>query len=267
MAQFALELFRSGKIDIIDVRAQFRDKAGNVSVRYTDTILLDQTPPAGAIVITLTGTAGQSFGAFGIHGLSLRLTGQANDYVGKGLGGAEIVIRPPAAATYVWHHNVILGNTALYGATAGELYAAGRAGERFGVRNSGARAVVEGVGDHGCEYMTGGAVVVLGCTGNNFGAGMTGGQAFVLDTGDLETPDFPERVNRELVYLSRVEDLEARALLYRMVSEHLEATDSPLAADLLANWDTVLPRFWHVRPRWMIEKVAAQGEESGIVER
>ena len=135
----------------------------------------DQGLPAGSICVRLSGTAGQSFGAFTIHGVTLSLTGQANDYVGKGLAGGEIVIRPPENAKFVWHHNVILGNTALYGATAGELYAAGRAGERFAVRNSGARAVVEGVGDHGCEYMTGGTVVVLGKTGRNFGAGMTGG--------------------------------------------------------------------------------------------
>ena len=113
--------------------------------------------------------------------------GQANDYVGKGLAGGEIVIRPPDEAKYVWHHNVILGNTALYGTTGGELYAAGRAGERFAVRNSGARAVVEGVGDHGCEYMTGGAVVVFGQTGRNFGAGMTGGVAYVYDNHDMLT--------------------------------------------------------------------------------
>ena len=127
--------------------------------------------------------------------------GQANDYVGKGLAGGEIVIRPPDEAQYVWHHNVILGNTALYGATGGELYAAGRAGERFAVRNSGARAVVEGVGDHGCEYMTGGVIVVLGQTGRNFGAGMTGGVAYVYDNHDL----LPDRANQQLVSLRRVE--------------------------------------------------------------
>ena len=147
------------------------------------------------IVAELRGSAGQSFGAWLLRGLSLRLVGQANDYVGKGLAGGEIVIRPPDEAAYVWHHNVILGNTALYGATGGELYAAGRAGERFAVRNSGARAVVEGVGDHGCEYMTGGAVVVLGKTGRNFGAGMTGGVAYVYDNHDMLTA----RANQQLV--------------------------------------------------------------------
>ncbi len=222
---------------------------------------------AHTVDVVFRGSAGQSFGAFVPGGVRFTLFGEANDYVGKGLAGGTLIIRPPQDTDYPWHENYIVGNTVLYGATGGTLFAAGRAGERFAVRNSQGSAVIEGVGDHGCEYMTGGTVVVLGRTGNNFGAGMTGGQAFVLDTGTVEAPEFPERVNRELVFLSRVEDAEARALLYRMVSEHLEATDSPLAAALLASWDTVLPRFWHVRPRWMIERVAAQGEEAGIIER
>ena len=170
--------------------------SGELAKRYGDAGLSPHT-----IVAELRGSAGQSFGAWLLRGLSLRLVGQANDYVGKGLAGGEIVIRPPEEARYVWHHNVILGNTALYGATGGELYAAGRAGERFAVRNSGARAVVEGVGDHGCEYMTGGAVVVLGQTGRNFGAGMTGGVAYVYDNHDMLTA----RANQQLVSLRRVE--------------------------------------------------------------
>jgi glutamate synthase (ferredoxin) len=227
---------------------------------------LSELPPH-TVDITFHGSAGQSFGAFLPPGVTFRLFGDANDYVGKGLAGGILIIRPPDDAGFVWSENYIIGNTVLYGATGGVLYAAGRAGERFAVRNSRGNAVVEGVGDHGCEYMTGGTVVVLGRTGINFGAGMTGGQAFVLDTGTVAEPEFPARVNHELVFLTRVEDPEARSLLYRMVSEHLAATDSPLAADLLARWDEVLPRFWHVRPRWMIEGIRAVGEEAAVVER
>ncbi|MCX7851904.1 MAG: glutamate synthase large subunit [Caldilineales bacterium] len=227
---------------------------------------LTELPPH-TVDITFRGSAGQSFGAFLPTGVTFRLFGDANDYVGKGLAGGVLIIRPPEDAGFVWSENYIVGNTVLYGATGGVLYAAGRAGERFAVRNSRGNAVVEGVGDHGCEYMTGGTVVVLGRTGINFGAGMTGGQAFVLDTGTVEEPEFPARVNHELVFLTRVEDPEARNLLYRMVSEHLAATDSPLAADLLARWDEVLPRFWHVRPRWILEGIRPVGEEAAVVER
>ncbi|MCO6449359.1 MAG: glutamate synthase large subunit [Caldilineales bacterium] len=219
----------------------------------------------GSIEISFRGSAGQSFGAFVPKGVRFKLTGDANDYVGKGLAGGVLIIRPPADAAFSWHENYIVGNTCLYGATGGVLYAAGRAGERFAVRNSRGDAVIEGVGDHGCEYMTGGTVVVLGRTGNNFGAGMTGGQAFVLDPGVVAFPEFPTRVNHELVFLTRVEDVEAQALLHRMVSAHAEVTDSPLAADLLANWGETLARFWHVRPRWMLEGVVV--EETAVAER
>ncbi|NOX60773.1 MAG: glutamate synthase large subunit [Chloroflexi bacterium] len=221
--------------------------------------------PPNSVDVVFRGSAGQSFGAFIPQGVRFTLIGDANDYVGKGLAGGVIVIRPPEDAGFVWSESYIVGNTCLYGATGGALYAAGRAGERFAVRNSRANAVIEGVGDHGCEYMTGGTVVVLGRTGANFGAGMTGGQAFVLDPGPVYDPEFPSRVNQELVYITRVKDPAARALLYRMVSEHLEATESPLAADLLANWDEVLPRFWHVRPRWMLEQ--AEQRERVVIPR
>ncbi len=214
----------------------------------------------GSICVNLTGTAGQSFGAFTIHGVKLDLTGQANDYVGKGLAGGEIVIRPHAEAKFVWHHNVILGNTALYGATAGELYAAGRAGERFAVRNSGARAVVEGVGDHGCEYMTGGIVVVLGKTGRNFGAGMTGGAAYVYDRLGV----LPERANTQLVCLRKVERAEDRAELRQMLERHADRTGSPRAQEILAGWETHLPLFWKVAP---VEQVAAlEAANEGVTE-
>jgi glutamate synthase (ferredoxin) len=216
--------------------------------------------PEGSICVNLTGTAGQSFGAFTIHGVRLDLTGQANDYVGKGLAGGEIIIRPPAEAKYVWHHNVILGNTALYGATAGELYAAGRAGERFAVRNSGARAVVEGVGDHGCEYMTGGLVVVLGKTGRNFGAGMTGGVAYVYDRlGRL-----PERANTQLVSVRKVERAEDRAELRHMLECHVDRTGSRRAREILDAWEVHLPLFWRVAPVEEVAKVEAANE--GVTE-
>ncbi len=229
--------------------------SGELARRYGDAGL-----PPGTIVAEFTGSAGQSFGAFGIRGLSLRLTGQANDYVGKGLGGAELVIRPAAAAQYVWHHNVILGNTALYGATGGELYAAGRAGERFAVRNSGARAVVEGVGDHGCEYMTGGAVVVLGRTGHNFGAGMTGGVAYVYDRYE----QLPGRTNTQLVCLRRIERAEERAELATLLQHHFDRTGSPRARAILDDWEEQLKLFWRVAP---LEQVAAiEAANEGVVE-
>jgi glutamate synthase (ferredoxin) len=220
----------------------------------------DQGLPAGSICVRLSGTAGQSFGAFTIHGVTLSLTGQANDYVGKGLAGGEIIIRPPENAKFVWHHNVILGNTALYGATAGELYAAGRAGERFAVRNSGARAVVEGVGDHGCEYMTGGTVVVLGKTGRNFGAGMTGGTAYVYDRLDA----LPGRANAQLVTLRRVERAEDRAELRNLLERHLDRTGSPRAREILDGWEMHLPLFWQVVPQEQVAQLEAANE--GVTE-
>ncbi len=213
--------------------------AGEIARRYGDAGL-----PEGTIEIRLEGSAGQSFGAFCVPGMRLLLQGDANDYVGKGMGGGEIVVRPPASARFSSHENAIVGNTVLYGATGGALFAAGRAGERFAVRNSGATAVVEGVGDHGCEYMTAGCVVVLGDTGRNFGAGMTNGSAFVLD----EAGEFPKRYNPELVRLARVEEPADAARLHALVTRHLEATGSRRAADVLARWGELLPRFWKVIP-------------------
>jgi glutamate synthase (ferredoxin) len=218
--------------------------------------------PANAINVTFRGSAGQSFGAFLIQGVHFTLIGEANDYVGKGLAGGVIVLRPEDDVTFPWRESYIAGNTCLYGATGGALYAAGRAGERFAVRNSRAHAVVEGVDGHGCEYMTGGIVVVLGPTGYNFAAGMTGGQAFVLD--DARHPQFLSRLNDELVYATRVEDETARVTLRRMVEAHYEHTQSPLAAELLADWDAALPRFWHVRPKWM-QRAAGEEEATASV--
>jgi glutamate synthase (ferredoxin) len=200
--------------------------------------------PAGTITVMLRGSAGQSFGAFLAPGVRLLLHGEANDYVGKGMAGGEIVVRPDERARYPWHESTIIGNTCLYGATGGALYAAGQAGERFAVRNSGALAVVEGVGDHGCEYMTGGIVLVLGTTGRNFAAGMTGGLAYVFDAQG----SFPARCNTDLVDLGAL-DAEDEANVRALLARHLELTGSPRAAELLARWERVRGRFVAVRPR------------------
>ncbi|SED01484.1 glutamate synthase (NADH) large subunit [Nocardioides exalbidus] len=196
--------------------------------------------PDGTIDITLTGSAGQSFGAFVPRGVTLRLEGDANDYVGKGLSGGRLVVRPDRAATFDASEQVIGGNTVGYGATSGQIFLSGRVGERFCVRNSGASAVVEGVGDHGCEYMTGGVVVVLGPTGRNFAAGMSGGYAFVLDLDEA-------RVNPELVELAPVTG-KAADELKTLVEAHAEETGSAVATALLADWDNSLARFTEVMP-------------------
>ncbi|WP_327078335.1 glutamate synthase large subunit [Prochlorothrix hollandica] len=198
----------------------------------------------GQIALTFQGSVGQSFGALNLDGVSLHLEGEANDYVGKSMNGGEIVIKPPAAATFDPAHNVILGNTCLYGATGGVLFAQGQAGERFGVRNSKGQAVVEGTGDHCCEYMTGGVIVVLGRVGRNVGAGMTGGLAYVLD----ELGNFPDRVNREIVAVQRVRTAAGEAQLKALIQAHGDRTGSPKAQAILADWATYLPQFWQVVP-------------------
>jgi glutamate synthase domain-containing protein 3 len=190
------------------------------------------------------GSAGQSFGAFTTDGMSLTLEGEANDYLGKGMSGGEIVLMPADMARFAPHKNTIVGNTVLYGATGGRVFLAGRAGERFCVRNSGATAVVEGVGDHGCEYMTGGTVVVLGETGRNFGAGMTNGVAYVLD----ETEAFPSRLNNELVQASRLMNADELSVVYELVREHFEKTASRRAEAVLDLWDVYRGQFWKVAP-------------------
>jgi glutamate synthase (NADPH/NADH) large chain/glutamate synthase (ferredoxin) len=222
--------------------------AGEIAHRFGDAGL-----PEGTVEIKFNGSAGQSFGAFNIRGLRLILTGEANDYVGKGMHGGEIVLRPPDGASFAGHENTIMGNTVLYGATGGSLFAAGRAGERFAVRNSGARAVVEGVGDHGCEYMTGGIVVVLGPTGRNFGAGMTNGIAFVLDEGR----DLGKKLNTELVTKARVHAAKDVQLLKSMIIRHYHLTGSHRARTILAEWNKYLPLFWQVLPYAPTSKVKA----------
>ena len=204
----------------------------------------NQGLPSGTIDLTLTGSAGQSLGAFLVNGIKLTLNGEANDYVGKGMSGGEIIVRPRPTDTFEWHTNCILGNTCLYGATGGVLFAAGWAGERFAVRNSGSTAVVEGVGDHGCEYMTGGVVVVLGRTGKNFGAGMSGGLAFVYD----ERNTLPDRHNPQMIGLERLDHADEITSLRKLVAAHAAATGSPHAQKLLDGWDTAITKFWKVVP-------------------
>lgn len=213
--------------------------SGVVALKYGNEGLPDNT-----INCTFQGSAGQSFGAFLAHGITFRLEGDANDYVGKGLSGGKIVIVPPAGSTFVPQDNIIAGNTLLYGATSGEIYINGRVGERFCVRNSGAIAVVEGVGDHCCEYMTGGRTVVLGDTGRNFAAGMSGGVAYVWNPKG----DFDYFCNMEMVELSLIEDMADNRELYRLIGNHYKYTHSPLAGMMLDNWQEYAAQFIKVIP-------------------
>jgi glutamate synthase (NADPH/NADH) large chain/glutamate synthase (ferredoxin) len=204
----------------------------------------EQGLPPGTIDLNLSGSAGQSLGAFLSPGVRIVFVGEANDYVGKGMSGGEIIIRPPANRKYVAHENSIIGNTCLYGATGGEFFASGRAGERFAVRNCGATAVIEGVGDHGCEYMTGGVVLVLGTTGKNFGAGLTGGVAYVLDENDR----MKINLNRELVRALPLEAETDKTLVKELVYRHLERTESDLARSILADWPKHERKFLRISP-------------------
>jgi glutamate synthase (NADPH/NADH) large chain len=200
------------------------------------------------IDILLRGTAGQSFGVWNVAGLNLTLIGDANDYVGKGMTGGNIVIRPPEEADYIARDTSIIGNTCLYGATGGALFASGTAGERFAVRNSGATAVIEGAGDHCCEYMTGGVVVVLGQTGINFGAGMTGGFAYVLDIDRR----FVDRYNHELIDIHRITPESMEAYLHHLralIMKHIELTGSQWGETILDDYRSYLPKFWVVKPK------------------
>ena len=199
--------------------------------------------PAGTVSLRFNGSAGQSFGAFIPKGMTLELCGDANDYLGKGLSGGTIIVYPPAESTFRAEENIIAGNVALYGATSGNAYINGIAGERFGVRNSGVNAVVEGVGDHGCEYMTGGTVVILGSTGRNFAAGMSGGTAYVLDSGG----EFTANCNIQMVALEQL-DADDKATLRAMLEKHVEYTKSPRAMITLANWNVYSNSFIKVMP-------------------
>ncbi|HBB35509.1 MAG TPA: glutamate synthase large subunit [Cyanobacteria bacterium UBA9273] len=201
--------------------------------------------PEDTVHLHFQGSAGQSFGGFVPKGVTLELEGDANDYLGKGLSGGKIIVYPPADSTFVPEENIIVGNVAFYGATSGEAYIYGVAGERFCVRNSGVNAVVEAVGDHGCEYMTGGKVVVLGGTGRNFAAGMSGGVAYILD----ETGEFPIRCNTSMVGLEKLEDPEEIDELYQMIQNHAKYTKSQKASKVLDHWEEMVPKFVKVMPR------------------
>jgi glutamate synthase (NADPH/NADH) large chain/glutamate synthase (ferredoxin) len=215
--------------------------AGEIGRRYID----EGLPPGIEIELKFKGSAGQSFGAWMTKGMRMILEGESNDYVGKGMSGGELVIVPPKDAKFKAEENVIAGNTCFYGATGGHAFIRGTAGERFCVRNSGGAVVVEGVGDHGCEYMTGGTVIILGPTGRNFGAGMTGGEAYVLD----ETRSFDVRYNPELVDMTPVAGTAHLEKLANLLKRHLELTGSPVAAKILHNFGEYRNLFWRVAPK------------------
>ncbi len=200
--------------------------------------------PEGSLEVVFHGSAGQSFGAFLAPGVTLRLIGDSNDYLGKGLSGGRIVVQTPENSPFAAHENIIVGNTLLYGGTSGEVFINGMAGERFAVRNSGVTAVVEGVGDHGCEYMTGGTVVILGQTGCNFAAGMSGGLAYVLDEMQL----FDTLCNLDMVELETVWHEQDKAVLYDLIERHLHWTGSERAKSILRAWPDMVGRFVKVIP-------------------
>ena len=229
--------------------------SGEITRRFGMTALSE-----GHVHIRLRGSAGQSLGAFAVQGIKLEVFGEANDYVGKGLSGATIVVRPMVSSPLASNQNAIIGNTVLYGATAGKLFAAGRAGERFAVRNSGATVVVEGCGANGCEYMTGGTAVVLGPTGDNFAAGMSGGMAFVLD----EDGGFERRVNRESVIVQRLDSAHWEAVVHGLIEEHAAETGSKWAAALLAEWDRTRGQLWQICPKEMVSRLAHPLSDSAV---
>jgi len=232
--------------------------SGKIAKKYGNKGLPDDT-----ITCRFNGAAGQSFGAFAVKGLSLFLNGEANDYLGKGLSGGKIVVRPLPGVDFDPSDNIIAGNVILYGATSGEVYINGKAGERFAIRNSGANAVVEGVGDHGCEYMTGGRVVVLGDTGINFAAGMSGGIAYIYD------PDqqFDRLCNLEMVDLEIVRDPSDIDELKKMIVKHREYTESDKASHIISNWDESLPLFVKVFPTEYRKALGKMSKEDEATER
>jgi glutamate synthase (NADPH/NADH) large chain len=205
----------------------------------------------GRLTLELRGSAGQSLGAFAVQGLKLKVFGDANDYVGKGLSGATIAIRPMVSSPLESQDNTIIGNTVLYGATAGKLFAAGQAGERFAVRNSGALTVIEGCGSNGCEYMTGGLAAILGRIGANFAAGMTGGMAFVRDPGN----EFADKVNPDSVVWQRLESQYWENTLVDLIEEHVAETGSRHAKRILQQWDLERGAFWQVCPKEMLSRL------------
>jgi glutamate synthase (NADPH/NADH) large chain/glutamate synthase (ferredoxin) len=261
--QAATDVIRD-KRKIAPLRYKVKNTDRNIGTKLSGEIALHHGNyglPEGTIEVNCEGSAGQSFGTFLCGGVKLTLTGEANDYVGKGLCGGEIVIKPSAHVNSKFKswENSILGNTVMYGATGGKLFAAGRAGERFCVRNSGGTAVVEGIGDHGCEYMTNGLVVVLGGFGKNFGAGMSGGTAYLLD----EAKAFEKLHNPEMIKGVPLESEEDIKALQSMIYQHLEKTDSARAKDILDRWEHFRPLFVKVLPK--VEPVPLPPEEEPAI--
>jgi glutamate synthase (NADPH/NADH) large chain len=232
------------------VRNTHRAVGTRLSSEITRTFGMDKLAD-GHVTVRLRGSAGQSLGAFLCKGITLEVFGDANDYVGKGLSGGTIIVRPVVSSPLASQENTIIGNTVLYGATSGRLFAAGQAGERFAVRNSGASVVVEGCGANGCEYMTGGIAVVLGAVGTNFGAGMTGGMAFVYDAG----ASFARRANGESIIWQRLASAHWEAVLRNLIQDHAAATDSHWSQGILDDWDRARTKFWQVIPKEMLERL------------
>jgi glutamate synthase domain-containing protein 3 len=265
-AKAAIENGEKVTIDDIRVQNQHRCVGGVLSSEIAKRHGVDGLPD-NTIVINAHGHGGQSFGGWLMKGVTLQLEGDANDYTGKGMSGGVLAVRPPENVTFVAEDNVVIGNTVLYGATAGRAFFRGLAGERFAVRNSGVEAVVEGVGDHGCEYMTGGRVVVLGPTGRNFAAGMSGGIAYVLDREGT----FPARCNQELVELEACDD-EDFEKVRSLVEEHARRTDSPVAKRVLDSWDELAGAWVKVMPmdykralREEAERLAVEAGEPAVI--
>jgi glutamate synthase (NADPH) large chain len=253
MLQDAHALFERGeKMQLTyNVRNTMRAIGTRLSSHITRQFGMSTLEP-GHVTVRLRGSCGQSLGAFAVRGVKLEVFGEANDYVGKGLSGATIVVRPMASSTLESQDNTIIGNTVLYGATAGELFAAGQAGERFAVRNSGANVVVEGAGANACEYMTGGIAVILGAVGDNFGAGMTGGMAFVYDAAG----DFDRRINADSVLHQRLASAHWEAVLKSLVERHVAETGSRWGQHLLVDWDRTRARIWQICPREMLTRLS-----------
>ena len=255
-------LFRKEKT-ILDMTITNEDRSvGAILSNEISKIYGAQGLPENTLKVNFTGSAGQSFGAFATKGLTLTVTGNTNDYIGKGLSGAKLIVKVPGEATIIPEDNVIIGNVALYGATDGEAYINGKAGERFCVRNSGARAVVEGIGDHGCEYMTGGVAVILGAVGRNFGAGMSGGIAYVYNPLDT----LSRKANLEGLNLDPVTELSDREELKNLIENHYNATLSPLAQRLLENWEKEIQHFTKVLPEEYRQALLRIEEENAITQ-
>jgi glutamate synthase (NADPH/NADH) large chain len=254
-AQPAIE---QGRPVTMEISLTNRDRAvGTMLSSVVAKALGGRVLPHDTIRILCRGSGGQSLGAFLAKGVSLYLDGEANDYVGKGLSGGRIIVRTPADAGFVAGENIIIGNVALYGATGGEAYFNGMAGERFAVRNSGAMAVIEGVGDHACEYMTGGVVVILGGTGKNFGAGMSGGEAFVYD----EEGNFARRLNLDMVHTEELTHSRDEEMVKRLLENHYAYTQSTKAKAILEDWEENKHKFVKVKPDAFAEVVERRLKE------